>query len=85
MLHRRIELHLEDNENRKIIEILKDKNYIGLYDNEYLMMLFKHKNFSDGIEVLSELTEQRHELLSIYIQKRDYEKIIKLCNEYGNS
>jgi hypothetical protein len=85
MLHRRIELHLEDNENQKIIEILKDKNYIGLYDNEYLMMLFKHKNFSDGIEVLSELTEQRHELLSIYIQKRDYEKIIKLCNEYGNS
>jgi hypothetical protein len=85
MLHRRIELHLEDNENQKIIEKLKDKNYIGLYDNEYLMMLFKHKNFSDGIEVLSELTEQRHELLSIYIQKRDYEKIIKLCNEYGNS
>ena len=85
MLHRRIELHLEDNESQKIIEILKDKNYIGLYDNEYLMMLFKHKNFSDGIEVLSELTEQRHELLSIYIQKRDYEKIIKLCNEYGNS
>ena len=84
MLHRRIELHLEDNENQKIIEILKDKNYIGLYDNEYLMMLFKHKNFSDGIEVLSELTNQRHELLSIYIQKRDYEKIINLCNEYGN-
>ena len=85
MLHRRIELYLEENENQKIIEILKDKNYIGLYDNEYLMMLFKHKNFFDGIEVLSELTNQRYELLSIYIQKKDYEKIINLCNEYGNS
>ena len=85
MLHRRIELYLEDNEYKEIIEILKDKNYIGLYDNEYLMMLFKHKNFSDGIEVLSELTSQRHELLSIYIQKKDYEKIIKLCNEFGES
>ena len=85
MLHRRIELYLEDNEYKEIIDILKDKKYLGLYDNEYLMMLFKHKNFSDGIEVLSELTNQRHELLSIYIQKGDYEKIIKLCNEFGDS
>ena len=85
MLHRRIELYLEDNETKEILDILKDKKYIGKYDNEYLMMLFKHKNFSDGIEVLSKLTDQRHELLSIYIQKRDYEKIINLCNEYGDS
>ena len=85
MLHRRIELYLEDNQNDEIIKILKDKKYIGLYDNEYLMMLFKHKNFSDGIEVLSELTNQRFELLSIYIQKKDYEKIINLCNKYGDS
>lgn len=85
MLHRRIELYLEDNENEKIIEIIQNKKNIGLYDNEYLMMLFKHKNFSDGIEVLSELTNQRHELLSIYIQKRDYPKIINLCETYGDS
>ena len=85
MLHRRIELYLEDNENDKIIEIIQNKKNIGLYDNEYLMMLFKHKNFSDGIEVLSELTNQKHELLSIYIQKRDYPKIINLCERFGDS
>ena len=85
MLHRRIELYLEDNQYDEILKILKDKKYIGLYDNEYLMMLFKHKNFSDGIEVLSELTNQLFELLSIYIQKKDYEKIINLCNKYGKS
>jgi hypothetical protein len=85
MLHRRIELYLEDKETEEIKKILKDKKYIGLYDNEYLMMLFKYKNFFDGIEVLSELTNQRHELLSIYIEKREYQKIINLCNECGDS
>jgi hypothetical protein len=86
MLHRRIELYLEEiNGKEKILEIIQNKNNIGLYDNEYLMMLFKHKNFSDGIEALSKLTNQRHELLSIYIQKRDYPKIINLCETYGDS
>ena len=84
-LHRRIELYLEEDEKEEVIKILKDKKYIGLYDNEYLMLLFKHKNFSDGIETISELTNQKIELLSIYIQKREYEKIIKLCDEYGNT
>ena len=84
-LHRRIELYLEDNEKNKIIEILKDKKYIGLYDNEYLIMLFKHKDFYEGIEVISELTNQNQELMSLYIQKRDYEKVINLCERYGNS
>jgi len=85
MLHRRLELYLEDKEYEKIIEILQKKEYIGKYDNEYLMMLFKHKNFLDGIETLSELTNQRFELLSIYIQKKEYDKIISLCKTYGKS
>ena len=85
MLHRRLELYLEDKEFDKIIEILQKKDYIGKYDNEYLMMLFKHKNFLDGIETLSELTNQRFELLSIYIEKKEYDKIINLCKEYGES
>jgi hypothetical protein len=85
MMHRRLELYLEDKEYDKIIEILQKKEYIGKYDNEYLMMLFKHKNFLDGIETLSELTNQRFELLSIYIQKKEYDKIINLCKTYGKS
>ena len=85
MLHRRLELYLEDKEYDKIIEILQKKEFIGKYDNEYLMMLFKHKNFLDGIETLSQLTEQRFELLSIYIKKKEYDKIINLCKTYGES
>ena len=86
MLHRRIELYLEEkNGTEKILEIINDRRNIGLYDSEYLMMLFKHKNFSDGIEALSKLTNQRHELLSIYIQKRDYPKIIGLCESDGDT
>ena len=83
MLHRRIELYLEDKEYDKIIEIIRKKEFIGKYDNEYLMMLFKHKNFLDGIETLAQLTNQKFELLSIYIKKKEYEKIINLCNTYG--
>ena len=83
LLHRRIELYLEGKENDKIIEVLKNKEYIGKYDNEYLMMLFKYKNFLDGIEVLSELTNQYQELMSIYIIKREYDKIISLCQKKG--
>ena len=84
MLHRRLELYLEDKEYQKIIEILKKKEYIGKYDNEYLMMLFKHKNFLDGIETLSELTNQNFELFSIYTEKKEYDKIIDLCENYGD-
>ena len=85
MLHRRLELYLEDKEYDKIIEILQKREYIGKYDNEYIMMLFKHKNFLDGIETLSELTNQRFELFSIYTEKKAYDKIIDLCLKYGNS
>ena len=85
MLHRRLELYLEDKEYEKILEIIQNKEYIGKYDNEYLMMLFKHKNFLDGIETLSKLTKQKFELLSIYIEKREYDKIIDLCITDGNS
>ena len=85
MLHRRLELYLEDKEYNKIIEILQKKDYIGKYDNEYLMMLFKHKNFLDGIETISKLTNQNFELFSIYKEKKEYDKIIDLCKTYGET
>ena len=85
MLHRRLELYLEDKEYNKIIEILQKKEYIGKYDNEYLMMLFKHKNFLDGIETISKLTNQNFELFSIYKEKKEYDKIIDLCKTYGET
>ena len=92
MLHRRIEIYLEEGESNKnenyktqIINIIKDERYIGKYDSSYLMLLFKYRNFIEGIEVLSELLKLHQELLNIYINKHEYKKIIDLCCSYGDT
>ena len=87
LVHRRIELYLEEGEldkKDKILEIIKDERYVGKYDNQYLIMLFKNKNFMEGVEALSEFNKFNQELLSIYMDRRDYKKIINLCNNYGS-
>ena len=87
MIHRRIELCLEDGEidknKNKIIEMIKDERYAGKYNNQYLVMLFKNKNFLEGVEALSEYHKFNYELLSIYMDRKDYEKIINLCQSQG--
>ena len=88
MIHRRIELYLEeegDNEKNKekIIEMIKNEKFAGKYDSQYLILLFKNKNFYEGVEVLSKLHRFNHELLAIYIQNKNYEKIISLCQNQG--
>ena len=94
MIHRIIELYFEESEKDekykkekldKIINTLKNPQFLGKYDNQYLMMLFKYKNFPEGIEVLSELNSQMQELLSIYMEKHDYSKIIEICSTEGNT
>jgi len=87
MIHRRIELYLEegdiDKNKDKIIEMIKDKRYVGKYDDQYLIMLFKNNKFFEGVEALSEFHKFNQELLSIYMDRKDYEKIINLCKTYG--
>ena len=91
IIHRRIQLYLEEYELDKknilykaqIINILKNEKYFGKYDSQYLMMLFKNKNFSEGIEILSEIHNYSQDLLFIYMQRKEYEKIINLCKKYG--
>ena len=79
MIHRRIELYLDEKENKqKIIDMLKDEKFQGKYDIQYLMMLFKYKDFKEGIEVLSHIINKNQELLNIYMDKRDYDKIIEI-------
>ena len=89
MIHRRIELYLsgkEENYKENILLMLKDQKYIDKYDPQYLMILFKFKEFYDGIEVLSEIINKKQELLNIYMAKREYEKIINLiCNENNDT
>ena len=86
MLHRRIELYLEENlelNKEKINSIIKNEQYIGKYDIQYLLMLFNLYNFKDGIEILHEVNKNNQDLIKIYIEKRDYKKIIFLCEKYG--
>ena len=87
MIHRRIELYLEEGEEKKkkILEMVKDDRYVGKYDKQYLIMLFKNKNFSEGVEFLSEFHKYNQDLLYIYIDRRDYEKIINLCKNFGKA
>ena len=79
MIHRRIELYLDEKENKqKIIDMLKDEKFKGKYDIQYLMMLFKYKEFNEGIETLSHIINKNQELLIIYMNKREYDKIIEV-------
>ena len=93
MIHRRINLHLDEleknkknkNIKEKIIDIIKNEKFSGKYDSQSLIMIFKNKKFSEGIEVLSEIQKYHQDLLFIYMKNKEYEKIINLCKNYGAS
>ena len=93
MIHRRINLHLDeleknkknDNIKKNIIDIIKNEKFSGKYDSQSLIMIFKNKKFSEGIEVLSEIQKYHQDLLFIYMKNKEYEKIINLCKNYGAS
>jgi hypothetical protein len=67
----------------KILQLIKHKKYQHKIDKEYILMLFKMHHFKQGIIVLSELMELRNELLSIYMETYDFEKIIQICENFG--
>ena len=80
MIHHRIELYLDEEENRQkiIIYMLKEDKFKGKYDMQYLMMLFKNKEFNEGLELLSLKISKNQELLNIYMAKKEYDKIIEI-------
>jgi len=94
---RRIELYLDKlqtlklNEDAKkgvieqIINILKLRKYQNKIDKNYVLMLFKMHNFTNGIVILSEILELRQELLSIYMDSHEYDKIINICENFGRA
>ena len=43
-------------------------------------MLFKYKEFKQGIEFISKLINKKQELLNIYMLNKEYQKIIDMCN-----
>ena len=88
MIHKRIELYFQENYEKNkenILEIIKNEKFIGRYDSQYLMLLFKYYNFKEGINLLHEVNKNNQDLLMIYIQKREYKKIIFLCEKLGKN
>ena len=88
MIHKRIELYFQENYEKNkenILEIIKNEKFIGRYDSQYLMLLFKYYNFKEGINLLYEVNKNNQDLLMIYIQKREYKKIIFLCEKFGKN
>lgn len=93
MIHRRVQMYLDDLEldkknetyKEKIIEIIKDEKCQGKYDSQYLIMVFKNKHFLEGIELLSELYKYNQDILFIYMEKKQYDNIINLCSNFGAS
>jgi len=88
IIHKRIELYFQENfeENKEnVLQIIKNEKYIGKYDSQYLMILFRHYNFKEGIQLLCEVNKYNQDLLMIYIQKREYKNIILLCEKFGKN
>lgn len=84
MIHRRIELYLKEGDNKdKIIEMIKNERYAKKYDSQYLIMLFKNNDFSEGVKALYDFHKYIQEILSSFMKEKDYENIIKLCQDYG--
>jgi len=98
IFHRRIELYLDKlvNENKQssdseypikesINALLKNKKIQNKIDKNHILMLFKINNFTQGIITLSEIMELRQELLSIYMDNHQYDKIINICENFGRA
>jgi vacuolar protein sorting-associated protein 11 len=59
------------------------KTYEAKIDKNYVLYLFRFYGFLDGIQELSQQLNMNQELLSVYIEKKEYNNIIKLCIEKG--
>jgi len=84
IIHRRIELYLDDKEKnytQKIIQMLTDKKYINKYNIHYLLLLFKYHNFIEGTEVLTTIINNKQDLVQLYVSKSNYDKLIELIDE----
>ena len=86
MIHRRIEIYLDEedlNERKNILNMLNDERFKNKIDKIYLLMLFKFRDFNEGIMKISEMIELKQELFYSYLEKKEYEKIINSCELYG--
>ena len=69
---------------KKIIDIIKNKNIYKLLNKNYLIMLFKNANFQEGILILYAMNEDKIGLLNYYMDNNMYNKIIAVTDEFGS-
>ena len=69
---------------KKIIDIIKNKNIYQDLDKNYLTMLFKNANFQEGILMLYAMNEDKIGLLNYYMDNDMYNKIIAVTDEFGS-
>jgi vacuolar protein sorting-associated protein 11 len=70
-------LEMKDN----LISFIREKK--ERFDKKHVLMLFQMYNFSQGIKELCQMLELKQELMTYYMQKKDYTNIMNICIEYG--
>ena len=84
---RRIELYVDKyTENKydsaeKIKKIITNEKFKDKLDKNYLLMLFKISGFNQGVTLLSEIMELDQDLLQIYMDQYEYQKINESCEQ----
>ena len=69
---------------KKIIDIIKNKNIYKNLDKNYLTLIFQTTNFQEGLLVLFSMNEDKINLLNYYMEHDMYNKIIAVTDEFGS-
>ena len=83
IIHRRIELYLENKEKdykEKIKQMLIDKKYINKYDINHLKILFNYHNFNEGLESLTTIINNKQDVIQLYMSKKNYNNLIEIVD-----
>ena len=69
---------------KKIIEIIKNKDIYKNLDKNYITMIFKGANFQEGLLILYAMSDDKVNLLNYYMENDMYNKIIAVTDEFGS-
>ena len=67
---------------RELMETLK--KHKDCYDKKHVLMLLEMYQVSEGVGLLCEFLELTNELMTYYMQNKDYDNIIKFCKNNEN-
>lgn len=62
----------------RFIKVYEDK-----VDKIYVLFLFRFYEYYEGFKIFSQQLHMNQELLGLYIEKNQDDKIIQICSEYG--